>query len=159
MYTCIVVMREPGIGYPSGGTMSGSVFKNIAERVMALNSNRRPGHVDTDSIDNENRMPVTKVGFYKAIRTVMAELKLPLAGNSTDWVKPVAENKQTRTEAIAVGRNVVPNLNGMGAKDAVYILESMGLNVQVHGCGKVVSQSLKAGTLARKGNTVMINLQ
>ena len=47
----------------------------------------------------------------------------------------------------------------MGAKDAVYLLENMGLNVQVTGRGKVYSQNMKPGTIARKGSSVMINLQ
>ena len=159
LYTCVVVMREPGIGYPSGGTMSGSVFKNIAERVIALNSNRKPSIVDLDSIDYKNLIPNSKIGYYKAIQTVMSDLQLPLAANSRDWVKTFADAKQTRVESIAVFTNAVPNLVGMGAKDAVYILEDMGLNVQVQGRGKVFSQNIKPGTLAKKGSNVLINLQ
>ena len=41
-YTCIVVMREPKKGYPSGGLMAGSVFKSIAEQTMALKSTLKP---------------------------------------------------------------------------------------------------------------------
>ena len=159
LYTCIVVMREPGIGYASGGTMTGSVFKNIAERVMALNSNRKPSHVDSDSIDEDHLIPITKVGYYKAIQTVMSNLQLPLAANPTDWVRTYADVKQTKVVPIVVNKNVIPNLNGMGAKDAVFILENMGLNVQVQGRGKVVSQNMKPGTFARKGSAVMIDLQ
>lgn len=159
LYTCIVVMREPGIGYPSGGHMSGSVFKNIAERVMALNSNRKPSHVDTDSVEEKDLCPITKVGYYKAIQTVMTDLKLPLTENSTDWVKTYAKEKQTVVEPITVSNKVVPDLMGMGAKDAVFILENMGLNVQVQGRGKVISQNMKPGTFARKGSSVMINFQ
>jgi len=159
LYSCIVVMREPGIGYASGGTMTGSVFKNIAERVIALNSNRKPSHVDTDSIDESNFIPNTKIGYYKAIQTVMNTLRLPLAANSRDWVKPVAVERQTRVEPIAVSRNAIPNLVGMGLKDAVFILENLGLNVQVQGRGKVFSQNIKPGTVARKGSVVLINLQ
>jgi cell division protein FtsI (penicillin-binding protein 3) len=47
----------------------------------------------------------------------------------------------------------------MGAKDAVFILENMGLNVQVQGRGKVISQNIKPGTFARKGCSCMIYLQ
>ncbi len=159
LYTCIVVMRQPGIGYPSGGTMTGSVFKNIAERVMALNSNRKPAHVVSDSIDEGNIIPMTKVGYYKAIKTVMNNLQLPLAANSTDWVKTFADEKQTRVEPIKVSKNVIPNLNGMGAKDAVFILENMGLNVRVQGRGRVVSQNIRPGTFVRKGSSVLIDLQ
>lgn len=159
LYTCVVVMREPGKGYPSGGHMSGSVLKNIAERVIALNSNRKPSHVDTDSIDEGNFIPVIKVGYYKAIQTVMADLQLPLAPNTRDWVKTFTDQKQTRVESITVSQNAIPNLVGMGLKDAVFILENLGLNVQVQGRGKVFSQNIKPGTVARKGTAILINLQ
>jgi len=159
LYTCIVIMREPGKGYASGGTMTGSVFKNIAERVMALNSNLRPYQITLDSIDEENLIPNAKVGYYKAIQTVMRDLKMPLKDFRTDWVRTHVENKQTRIEPIVVNKNVVPDLKGMGAKDAVFILENMGLKVQVIGRGKVYSQNMKPGTFARKGSAVLINLE
>jgi len=159
LYTCIVVMREPGKGYASGGTMTGSVFKNIAERVMALNSNRRPYQINLDSIDEENLIPNAKVGFYKAIKTVMTDLKIPLKAFRTDWVKTTVENKQTRIQSIVVTKNMMPDLNGMGAKDAVFILENMGLKVQVFGRGKVISQNIKQGTFARRGSPVSIYLE
>ena len=159
MYSCIVVMREPGIGHASGGHMSGLVFKNIAERVMALNSNRKPNHVGLDSIKAEDLCPNTKTGYYKAIQTVMSDLNLPLAANSTDWVKTFAKQSQTAVQPITVSNRVVPDLCGMGAKDAVYILENMGFNVQVQGRGKVISQNMKPGTCIKKGSSVMINLQ
>jgi len=159
LYTCIVVMREPGKGYPSGGGMTGKVFKNIAERVMALNSNRKPSQVNHDSIDYKNLIPVTKVGYYRAIQTVMKELNLKLDANSTDWVKTFTDEKRTHFEPIVVTKNLIPDLKGMGAKDAVFILENMGLNVQVQGRGKVISQNIKPGTFARKGRPVLICLQ
>lgn len=159
LYTCIVVMREPGKGYAAGGLMSGSVFKNIAERVMALNSNRKPTDVESDSINKENFIPIAKVGYYNAIQTVMTNLQLPLAPSSKDWVKTFIDEKQTRVEPIPVFSNIIPNLLGMGAKDAVFILENMGLKVRVEGCGKVVAQNLKSGTIAHKGNAILINLQ
>ena len=163
IYSCIVVMREPGIGHASGGHMSGLVFKNIAERVMALNSNRKPSRVETDTIKPKEILPLlpeAKIGYYKAIQTVTTDLNLPLrANNATDWVKTLAKDNQIEVQAFSVSKNVLPNLTGMGAKDAVYILENMGLNVQVTGRGKVYSQNMKPGTIARKGTSVMINLQ
>ena len=55
--------------------------------------------------------------------------------------------------------NLVPNVNGMGAKDAVFLLESRGLRVQLQGRGKVKSQSIKAGTQLVKGQTISLTLQ
>ena len=160
LYTCIVVMREPSIGYPSGGTMSGSVFKNIAERVMALKSNNKPVNFLNDSITTDSIQPYAKVGYYQALSTVASELKLPLGVNSSStWVKPSAEAKKIKIEPISVPGNVVPNMLGMGAKDAVYLSEKLGLNVQLQGVGKVFSQSLKSGIAVRKGTVIKINLE
>ena len=47
-------------------------------------------------------------------------------------------------------RNVVPNVVGMGASDAVYLLESRGLKTRITGRGKVKSQSIPAGSIVKK---------
>ncbi|HEY5507808.1 MAG TPA: penicillin-binding transpeptidase domain-containing protein, partial [Paludibacter sp.] len=159
LYTCIVVMREPGIGYPSGGHMSGSVFKNIAEKVMALKSNRQALSYEKDTITNNPMKPFVKTGFYKALQTVMTDLKLPLTPNATDWVKTFSNDSTIRVEPILVAKNVVPDLMGMGAKDAVFLVEKMGLNVQVQGRGKLIAQSIKAGFVAPKGNTIILKFE
>ena len=56
-------------------------------------------------------------------------------------------------------RDFVPSVIGMGAKDAVYLLESKGLKVRLSGVGKVHSQSLAQGTLVRKGQTIGLELK
>jgi len=89
----------------------------------------------------------------------MTDLKIPLKAFRTDWVKTTVENKQTRIQSIVVTKNMMPDLNGMGAKDAVFILENMGLKVQVFGRGKVISQNIKQGTFARRGSPVSIYLE
>ena len=53
----------------------------------------------------------------------------------------------------------VPNVKGIGAKDAVYMLEACGLNVRITGRGKVTSQSLQPGTQVRKGQTIHLTLK
>ncbi|NDP20818.1 MAG: transpeptidase family protein [Paludibacter sp.] len=158
-YTCIVVIREPRIGYPSGGKMAGSVFKNVAERVMALKSNRKPNTFEVDTILKFPLNPYTKSGYYKALQTVMTELKLPIAANPTEWIKSTINEKEIRSEAVSFTGNKIPDLTGMGAKDAVYLAERMGLYVRVQGHGKVISQNLTPGTVAKKGSMISINLQ
>jgi cell division protein FtsI (penicillin-binding protein 3) len=46
----------------------------------------------------------------------------------------------------------------MGLKDAVYLLENLGVNVMANGIGKVLVQSVPAGTALRKGMTVYVEL-
>ena len=53
----------------------------------------------------------------------------------------------------------VPNVIGMGAKDALFLLEQSGLRVQMHGMGKVRSQSLPKGSAFQKGQSISLRLQ
>ena len=52
----------------------------------------------------------------------------------------------------------VPDLKGMSAKDAVYLIESLGMSVVIKGYGKVVSQSIRPGSKAFSGGIIEINL-
>ena len=52
----------------------------------------------------------------------------------------------------------VPSVIGMGAKDAVYLLESLGLRVRLHGVGQVKSQSISSGAALHKGQTILLTL-
>ena len=51
----------------------------------------------------------------------------------------------------------VPNVTGMGLKDALFVLENLGLTVTVNGYGKVRRQSIKPGTKIR-GQRIKITL-
>jgi cell division protein FtsI (penicillin-binding protein 3) len=53
----------------------------------------------------------------------------------------------------------VPNVKGMTAKDAVYLLELKGLSVSLKGYGRVVLQSLNPGTEIHKGQLVKLELK
>ena len=52
----------------------------------------------------------------------------------------------------------MPNVVGMGAKDAVYAMTSNGLKVRMKGRGKVVRQSVEAGVHVVKGQIVTLEL-
>jgi cell division protein FtsI (penicillin-binding protein 3) len=55
-------------------------------------------------------------------------------------------------------QSLVPSVVGMGARDAVYLLESRGLRVALSGVGKVKRQSIAEGTKVKKGETIRIYL-
>jgi cell division protein FtsI (penicillin-binding protein 3) len=52
----------------------------------------------------------------------------------------------------------MPDVKGMGLKDALYLLESMDLKVAAKGRGKVRMQSIQPGSALRKNEPVMIQL-
>lgn len=53
----------------------------------------------------------------------------------------------------------VPNVIGMGAKDAVFAIEQTGMLVTISGKGRVIRQSVPHGTKAVRGATVHIELK
>ena len=57
-----------------------------------------------------------------------------------------------------VRKQVMPNVKGMGLKDALYLLENMGVKVSVKGRGKVANQSVAPGSTVAKGVAVVLEL-
>lgn len=157
-YSCIVVIREPRIGYPSGGGMSGVVVKNIAERIIAIDTNSTIYELKNDSTLPTDKKPYIYAGNSKAANSVATEINRQLPATNKDWVIYKKENNHYKTETIDFRKNEMPNLNGMSAKDAVYLCEHTGLRVRLSGVGKVTKQSIKAGSKVKKGQTIHLIL-
>lgn len=160
-YSCIVFITAPS-GAPSGGRMAGAIFKKVAEGTMMLKSARNQDTIvaqaKRDSV--EMKLPEIKAGNYRAIQTVMNELTIPFTGKSKEWVgKSTSVNHAVSFGAFKVSKNQVPNMTGMCARDAFYLLGNMGLEVKIHGRGKVISQSIKPGSKIIRGNTIELTLQ
>lgn len=156
-YTCFVGIRRPE-GSPSGGLMPGAVFKNIAERVYLRNMVFEPTTIPRDTIHSLS--PLVKNGSYKDTESILEKLGLqytPPPENSL-WIKSNSSNNNITLLNNNIKNNVVPNVIGMGVRDAIYILENAGLKIKVIGAGKVVEQSISAGSPINKGATITIRL-
>ncbi len=138
-YTCIVCIKKSGLP-ASGGGMSGVVFHHIAEGVMARNLKMSVA----DARDEHSVViPTVKNGNPHDAKTVL---------NTLGINKQVEPNKKYR-------ENITPDVSGMGAKDAVYLLESRGLKVKLHGRGQVKKQSYPAGKEIVKGSECHLYLE
>ena len=158
-YTCFVGLRRPE-GVPSGGGMAGTVFKTIAEGIYTRNLVSTPVSAPRDTL--HAFAPTVKNGSFDKTKLVLTKLKQPFSANeNAEWVKA---KKDTLNGGILIESNislkkgVIPNVIGMGARDAIYLLENTGLKVKLVGAGKVSSQSLNAGTAAVKGAAITIEL-
>lgn len=160
-YSCIVVIRRPRIGYPSGGTMSGGVVRAIAEKIYA-------SHMSFDVRDMERdstavMVPRVKGGDLRAVEEVLDELDIKADTDSleTKWVVASAEQEENKVKLsdLTIREGLVPRVVGMGAKDAVFLLEQAGLRVSLSGVGRVVSQSIQPGQRVSKGQTVLLTLK
>lgn len=160
-YTCIVVIRRPRIGYPSGGTMSGGVVKNIAEKIYASEMSFNTRKMETDSM--AVLVPSVKGGDRKAVEDVLDHMDIKIRKDSveTSWVLASIdkESHDLHLRDVKIWEGLVPSVVGMGAKDAVYLLEMAGLRVNLSGAGRVVSQSISPGARIVKGQTVLLTLR
>ena len=162
-YSCIVCLKKSGLP-ASGGGMSGVVFHEIAEGVMArLLKFDVADAQDTTSI----LVPDVKNGNILAADYVLSQLGVKTNQNWTGsyatgnpiWGTTDRRPQQVALTTMAVNNHTVPDVRGMGARDAVYLLEQSGLKVQIKGCGKVVKQSAVPGTVPHKGSLCEIILE
>ncbi|SEF91341.1 penicillin-binding protein [Parabacteroides chinchillae] len=160
-YSAIVVIRRPRIGYPSGGTMSGAVVKAIAEKVYASHMSFDVRDMEVDSL--AVKVPSVKGGNLKAVEDVLDELDIDTDTDSleTKWVfaSDNQDEKKVDLKDVTIREGLVPRVTGMGARDAVYLLEKVGLRVSLAGAGRVVSQSILPGQRIVKGQTILLTLR
>lgn len=161
-YSCIVCIQK--VGHPASGGMSAKVFHNISEGIMAKD-------LKLDASDSQDSlsiiMPDVKSGNMAAASYVLNHLGI---NTNTSWSGSYAQGNPiwgtaTRTkksidmtEAPKYGDDMVPNVMGMGARDAVFLLEKRGVKVILVGRGKVTSQSLPAGHKIKKGEACVLRM-
>jgi cell division protein FtsI (penicillin-binding protein 3) len=108
----------------------------------------------------ENDIPGTTAGRKKDIANVLDELDIlnGFAFTKSEWVEARPDEDGLELSNREVKKGMVPNVKGMGATDAVYLLENNGLRVSVRGRGKVKSQSVRAGTRIQRGQSIVLVL-
>lgn len=161
-YSCIVCLKKSGLP-ASGGGMSGLVFHNISEAIMAKNLK-----IDVaDAKDSTSIMiPDVKNGNMMAAEYVLRNLDIDsdtewegsFAYGNPIWGKASSNETTVNLSKENTSEHIVPNVQGMGARDAVYLLENRGLKVKLVGRGKVKSQSCAAGKTAVKGTECVLIL-
>ena len=161
-YSCIVAIQKSGLP-ASGGLMAGSVFSEIAERVYAkhlaqdLKEAKDSTAILTPDVKHGNMASAQYILDAIDIETVTTER---YDKNKPSWGNVTHNPNQNITLASnEVSDKKVPRVIGMGAKDAVYLLESLGLRVYLSGMGKVKSQSIPPGNTLQKGKTIQLKLQ
>lgn len=162
-YSCIVCLKKSGLP-ASGGGMSGVVFHHISEGVMArsLKLDVKDAHDSTSiiipDVKNGNILDADYVLRHLGIKTNHSWSGSYANGNPI-WGKAERQNGLVALQKTPIEKGITPNVIGMGAKDAVYLLESLGMKVRLHGRGKVKSQSYPAGRQITPGSECMLSLE
>ena len=156
VYSCIVVVQGPTKNI-FGSVVSGTVFKEIADKVYAQEF-QKENIVLKDTL---NRYPYSRSGDKMSFLVASENMRIPvedLSNKSNEWISTRTGKDAIKIIHKKMQKGLVPNVVGMGLIDATYMLEKYGLFVQPVGSGIVREQSIKAGLRINKGQKIILQL-
>ena len=160
-YSCIVSVRTAG-GAAGGATWAAPAFHEISEKVMA-SRNLRDVHEAYDSV--RQFIPKVMPGDLAKASTVLRGLGKKNLMRRADrmvadsvWGTVSSDSGRYVMNYVEYADGVVPDVRGMGASDALYLLERMGMRVSIDGVGKVKSQVPQRNTRFKKGDKIQLTL-
>ena len=157
-YSCIAVIRAPSARYSAGGgVMAAPIIRRIAESLVALEKPR-----PLDSLPR-SASPLAYTRHIAAGRTepllqLLEQMGLPAPQLGSKAPAYIRIDSAARISALPLAAQGIPDLRGMSAMDAVYLLRSRGYRVQLIGAGNVTGQSIPAGTAAARGSEIVLQL-
>lgn len=162
-YSCIVVIRnKPFATKYLGASVAAPVFKNIADKLMSR-------EIDPDGIQpafqnagiwKKDSLHYYYAGFMPDMKKVMQTLQVNYTDSAgrNDWGSLYESSNQAVLKREIVDRQSMPDVRGMGLRDALYLLENLKMKVTPKGIGKVKMQSVEPGTAVTKNQMISLNL-
>lgn len=159
-YSVIVVIYNPKQGGYYGASVAAPVFKRIADHCMrsegaqAIIVNDQP----KPKLSSDN-MPIGNVGNYQDFKSIFDFIGLPFKQqNRAEWIRTVSDPSGVLSVPFESNPGVVPNVVGMGLRDAMYILDKAKIPSKPMGIGKVRTQSIAPGEV-NYGTTIELYLE
>jgi cell division protein FtsI (penicillin-binding protein 3) len=156
IYSCIVVISAPSKDI-YGATVSGTVFTAIANKVFA--TKLKYHRAINQGPKKKNNTPFSMNGSrYDLLRIYkLLDVNYYIKENG-EWFSTKKNGNSVELKSKKISTNGVPNVIGLSARDAVYLIESKGMTAHVVGYGKVVEQSVPAGKPVFSGGVVELKL-
>ncbi len=158
-YSCIVVVNAPSNQVYYGNLVAGPIFKEIADKVYSTRVEIQPEMV-ASAPESRTPIPVSKNGYRRDLQDIFDFLSIPIEARSydADWVATATGMEKVELKDANWEENLVPNVVGMDAMDAVYLLENQGLVVRLKGRGTIKNQSISAGRRVLWGEEIVLEL-
>ncbi len=159
LYSCLVMVYGAKTGL-YGNVVAGTVVKDIADRLYAAEF-KKGNTLQTTEVKLTENMPYSKGGKADDMKEVLHKLKIPHSPIQSDaeWVSASAQENNINLKAKYFVNSQVPDVKGLGAADAVCVLERAGLKVQLSGYGHVTAQSLTPNSIAPRGSQITLTLK
>jgi cell division protein FtsI (penicillin-binding protein 3) len=155
----VVIQNSSESKHVYGASVSGPVFKEIADKLYATKIANKPFNPTEVLPDN---YVYQFSGMKKDLNNILEAFNYNKTDSSASakWRTTFLQNGHAKllADLVAAETDKMPDVSGMGLKDAVYLLENMGLKVSASGRGKVVYQSIAQNTDFKKGESIKIQL-
>lgn len=157
-FTCVVVIKNKAHAAKFyGAAVAGPVFREVADKLFAIAVEKQLPIKASLQMDT---LMSFKNGQGHEWKEILNTLNIPMRGtvNNNSWVSAKVDDKKIAFAQVAQNKGAVPNVMGMGLKNALYLLENAGLRVVIKGAGKVRNQSIPGGTRLSRDQTIVIEL-
>lgn len=154
-YSMIVVIYGLRGDIYYGNLVAGPIFKRIMDWTFAIKQYPAIAEITPEDFRGDFKGRVH--GFAEDYSILFENLKIRY-DKAGRWIKGQSgEEGEVLNGKAKISANTVPDVKGMGLRDAVYVLENIGLKVAADGYGKVERQSLSPGQ-AIKNKEIVIYL-
>lgn len=159
LYSIIIVVSAPSKAAYYGNEVAGPVFREIADKVYS-NSKEIHNPLKLDTASAIVHVPFVKSGKKSDVQVIakVLSLKTAITDENANYVWAQINKETFQLKGLATKESEVPQLVGMGLRDALTILENQKIAVKVIGRGVIKKQSVAAGTIVTKGTTITIEL-
>ncbi len=147
MYVCIT---EPSNGQFYASQVAAPVFSEVAVQIFTISVKQEVEKV-------AKKAPLYTLGYYSDFKQLNRVLGVKLDKEVNTELVQINAAEGTVT-GISKSDGKMPNVKGLGAKDAVYVLEINGLKAKISGYGRVVEQSPEPGVPIYENRTVYVRL-
>ncbi|MEM6806356.1 MAG: penicillin-binding transpeptidase domain-containing protein, partial [Bacteroidota bacterium] len=142
-YTLFIMVDEPDGGTSSGSSVAAPIFRRISKEVYRMDNG-----IKAEPLDTENSNPYPKAPKIEgnSAKEVFAALDVPVRNFTEEqWIQTFVDSAKFHSQKLDLEENIIPDLKGMTSRDALNLLENMGLEVILKGIGRVRRQSLLPG--------------
>ncbi len=142
-YSMVVVLYDPKGEY-YGAQVAGPVFRDILKRLSGIES------LFQVEVETEEKVLMAQAGNGIDFKKLLSHIGVDYQSKSNArWVNMEGRNDELEIDKKTISKTKMSDLTGMGLRDAMYVLESIGMEVETEGLGQVYRQSVRPGALIK----------
>lgn len=160
-YSCIVVIDDPKTDKRYAAEIAAPVFRKVSDVVYQRYLHKPLSEVEPTAMDSLHmRLPYIRAGYRPDLDLVCSQLGIKTENLSVQqWVKTKVATDTVMWIDNQAAASLVPDVRGMRLRDALYLLENLGMKVAFEGKGRIITQSFNPNIAIPKGKTIYLKLK